>query len=59
MGTAPLFAFIEVPPFRLSARGESYLNGVNYEVEDFDNENGTTSNVCWLQGSYKGDTFFE
>lgn len=32
---------------------------VNYEIEDFANENGTTSNMYWLQDRYEGNMFFE
>lgn len=35
------------------------VNHVNYEIEDFANENGTNSNMYWLQDRYEGDTFFE
>lgn len=35
------------------------FNRVNYEVEDFTNENGTGSDVYWLQDRYEGDTFFK
>jgi hypothetical protein len=35
------------------------VNRVDYEVEDFANENGTAFNVYWLQDRYEGDTFFK
>lgn len=35
------------------------VDRVDYEVEGFANENGTTSNMYWLQDRYEGDTFFE
>lgn len=35
------------------------VDRVDYEAEDFADENGTTSNVYWLQDRYEGDTFFK
>ena len=38
------------------------VNRFDYEVDNYDDyndENGTTSNVYWLQDRYEGDAFFE
>ena len=35
------------------------INDFRYELEASANENGTTSNMYWLQDTYEGASFFE